>query len=752
MGEIPGLSRRAFVFGSVAIAGGVAFGQYGRAQPALSSAVAPNPLTADLGPNSVTFNPWVEISPEKITLIAQHADKGQGVGSIQALMIAEELDLEPGQFEIRFAGPSPVYFNTGFAHELAPFMAADQSPEAEKARAAALEWLRKAGLQMTGGSSAIPDTFEKLRMAGAIARETLKAAAAKRSGVAATDLRTEAGSVILPDGTKIPYVALSADAAKITPVAVAKLREPSQWRFIGKPMERLDIRSKVTGEMKFGIDRTMDGMVYAAVKLNPNKGQPIKSYDASKAQSMPGVQTILKLTNGIAVIATNSWYAMQAAEVVDCVWEPSKYPAEQADHWNVVASSFAPQFLGKEWRNDGKIDAGLKDGTLVEAEYRAPYVGHQPLEPLNGIGIVADKGMEIWVGHQTPQSVQYIAATAIGMKPEQVTFHNEWMGGSFGHRLEFENIRALAEIANQMRGIPVKLIFSRKEDFLQDIPRQIAIGRCRGSVKDGKIVAADLQVAATAPFKELLARMGAPTKDPDGQLAVGIWNVYYNIPNYRATSFEVQGLSPSTTWRSVGASANGFFTESFIDELIHAAGLDPLGARIEMCKIPIYRKLLETVGEMADWKGPLGSGKGRGVAFVESFGTAVAEIVEVTMTGAGIKIDKVWVAADVGKIIDPVNFENLVQGGVVWGLGHAMNCELTYAKGAVQQTNYNRHEAMRMYQCPVIEVRGLENDYTVRGIGEPPVPPAAPALANAIFAATGKRIREMPFNKFIDFV
>jgi isoquinoline 1-oxidoreductase beta subunit len=752
MGEMPSLSRRNFVFGSIAVAGGVAFGHYGQAQQAPSAAAAANPLMANLGPNSVAFNPWVEISPDKITLIAQHADKGQGVGSIQTLMIAEELDLEPGQFEIRFAGPSPAYFNTGFAHELAPFMAPDRSPEAEKARAAALEWLRKAGLQMTGGSSAIPDTYEKLRMAGAIARETLKAAAARRSGVAAAALRTEAGNVILPNGTKIPYVALSADAARIAPVAAVKLREPSQWRMIGKPMERLDIRPKVTGEMKFGIDRKMDGMVYAAVKLNPNKGQPIKSYDASKAQAMPGVQKILKVSNGIAVIATNSWYAMQAAEVVDCVWEPSKYPAEQADHWNIVASSFAPQFLGKEWRNDGNLDAGLKDGRLVEAEYRAPYVGHQPLEPLNGIGIVTDKGMEIWVGHQTPQSVQYIAATAIGMKPEQVTFHNEWMGGSFGHRLEFENIRVLAEIANQMRGTPVKLIFSRKEDFLQDIPRQIAMGRCRGSVKDGRIVAADLQVAATAPFKELLARMGSPSKDPDGQLGVGIWNVYYDIPNYRATSFEVLGLSPCTTWRAVGASANGFFTEGFIDELIHAAGLDPLMARIEMCKIPIYRKLLETVGEMAEWKGPLGRGKGRGVAFVESFGTAVAEIVEVTSTEAGIKIDKVWVAADVGKILDPVNFENLVQGGVVWGLGHAMNCELTYAKGAVQQTNYNHHEAMRMYQCPVIEVRGLENDFTVRGIGEPPVPPAAPALANAIFAATGKRIREMPFNKFVDFV
>jgi isoquinoline 1-oxidoreductase beta subunit len=235
-------------------------------------------------------------------------------------------------------------------------------------------------------------------------------------------------------------------------------------------------------------------------------------------------------------------------------------------------------------------------------------------------------------------------------------------------------------------------------------------------------------------------------------LAAGLWNVYYDIPNFRATTYEAQGLSPSTTWRSVGASTAGFFTESFIDELIHAAGLDPMKARIAMCNVPHYRKLLETLAEMSNWKGPLGKGKGRGVAFVESFGTPTAEIVEVTATDRGIRIDKVWAVADVGKVIDPVNFESQMQGGVVWGLGHAINCELTYAKGAVQQTNYNHHEAMRIYQCPVIEVRGLENDPKVRGIGEPPVPPAAPALANAIFAATGKRIREMPFNKFIDFV
>ncbi|MEZ0220053.1 MAG: xanthine dehydrogenase family protein molybdopterin-binding subunit [Tardiphaga sp.] len=745
------LSRRAFIIGSAAVTGGVAFGAYAIAEE-LHTTASGNPLAAGLGPNSVSFNPWVEISPEKITLIAQHADIGQGVGSVQPIMIAEEMDLDPGQFEIRFAGPSPAYFNHGFADEFAPFLAADQSEAAEKARAGVLEYLRQSGLQMTGGSSTIPDTYEKLRIAGAVARETLKAAAAKRSGVPVAEIRTQSGRVILPDGTKIPYVELSAEAAEITPVLKVKLRDPSEWRMLGKPMTRLDVRSKVTGELKFGIDLKMDGMVFASVKLNPNKGQRLKSYDATKAQSMPGVKKILEIKNGVAVIATNSWYAMKAVEAIDCVWAPSAYPAEQADHWKNLEGSFKSEFLGKEWRKIGDVDAALNGGGVVEAEYRAPYVAHQPLEPLNGIAIVSDEGMEIWLGHQTPQSVQFIAASAIGLKPEQVTFHNQWTGGSFGHRLEFENVRVLAEIANQMRGTPVKLVFSREEDFLQDIPRQIAMARHKGRVEGGKIVAADLQLASTAPLNGLLERMGAPSKDPDAQLAAGHWNVYYDIPNFRATTYEARGLSPCTTWRSVGASTAGFFTESFIDELIHAAGLDPMQARIEMCTVASYRKLLETVADMSNWKGPLGNGKGRGVAFVESFGTPTAEVVEVTATEKGIRIDKVWVAADVGKVIDPINFENQVQGGVIWGLGHAINCELTYANGAVQQTNYHHHEAMRIYQCPVIEVRGLESNPKVRGVGEPPVPPAAPALANAIFAATGKRIREMPFNKFIDFV
>lgn len=750
MGHITAISRRAFLVGSAALTGGVAFGSWSFAQDAVPD--APNPLLPGLGPNAATFNPWVKISPDRITLITPHADVGQGVVSSQAILIAEEMDLDLGQFETEFGPPSAAYWNTGLVNEFVPFTETDHSPAAEAARQGARKYLKEAGLQITGGSSTVPDSYEKLRMAGAVARETLKAAAAKRSGVALADIRTQSGQVILPDGTKIPYGQLAAEAAQLPPVQNVTLRAPSQWRLIGKPMERVDIKAKATGALKFGIDQTVEGMVFAAVKLNPYKGGALTAFDAGAAQAMPGVKKVLKISNGIAVIASNSWYAMQAVDAVDCTWAKGNYPPEQAEHWAAVAASFNPAKVDKEWRNEGDIAAALKDAAVIESEYRAPYVAHQPLEPLNAIAVVRDDAAEIWVGHQMPRIVQSMVATLTGLKPEQVVFHNQWSGGSFGHRLEFENVRTVIEIAREMRGTPVKVVFSREEDFLQDFPRQIAMARNRGVVKDGKIIAADMHFASASAVRSQFGRLGMQSQGPDTQIPAGIWNMTYAIPNYRATTYAVDGVSPTSSWRSVGASTGGFFAECFIDELIHAAGLDPLKARIDMSTVDVYRKVLEAVGEMSDWKGPLGNGKGRGVAFMEAFGVPIAEVVEVSATDKGIRIDKIWIAAEVGKVVDPVNFENLVQGGVVWGLGHAINCELTYSQGAAQQTNYTSHEGMRMYQCPPIAVRGLENGADIHGIGEPPTAISPPALANAIFAATGKRLREMPFNKFIDFV
>lgn len=374
------------------------------------------------------------------------------------------------------------------------------------------------------------------------------------------------------------------------------------------------------------------------------------------------------------------------------------------------------------------------------------------MEPLNAVITVTDAGAVVWSGHQGPEQVQNAIAKVTGHETDQITFYNQYMGGSFGHRIETKHITHAAEIANQMRGTPVKLTYSREEDFAQDFTRQIAMGRARGIVANGKVDTIDMSIAMPSVLASQGGRAGISVPGPDASIATGAWNNPYTIPNYRMRAFRTPELAPTSSWRAVGATGAGFIFDSFLDELIHAADADPMDERIRLMNHDASRIVLETVAEMSSWGSSLKPKQGRGVAFVESFGVPVAEVVEVTATDAGIKIDKVWVACDVGTIVDPINFENNVQGGVVFGLGHAINSEITYADGMAEQTNYHAAEGMRMFQCPKIIVKGLENGHKMRGIGEPPVPPAAPALANAIFAATGVRLREMPFNKFIDFV
>lgn len=746
MGKVAKITRRSFLIGSTAIAGGVAFGIYAvQRDPS-------NPLANNLGPDEASFNPWVKITSDKITLVGPHVDLGQGVASSQAALIAEEMDLEMDQFETSFGAPDPAYWNTAMADDSVPFAATDKSFPAEAMRTIMGSALKLLGMQGTGGSTTMPDSFDKLREAGAVARETLKRAAALRTGLDASELTTDKGAVVLPDGTRLAYTELAAEAAGVEPVRQVSLRKPEAWRLIGAPMQRLDIVAKSTGTMTYGIDLDIEGMVHATVKLNPRQGGALNGFDASAAKAMRGVKAVVPITGGVAVVADNTWRAFRAAEAIAFDWGPAPYPAEQADHWKAVEESFTPERLDLEWRNDGDLDAILADGDVVDFEYRSPYVAHAPLEPLNAIVRVEPEVVDVWTSHQIPRQLQVLVARITGHEPGQVRFHNQYGGGSFGHRLEFEFVKQTAEIANQMRGTPVKMTYTREADFAHDFPRHISIGRGRGAVKDGKVTALDLSIAAPSVFASQMGRAGIPVPGPDTQIPAGSWNNPYALPALRTVAFRAPELAPVSSWRSVGAPAAGFFFDSLLDELIHAAGADPMTERIRLMQDAVSRRVLETVAEMSSWGGELGPNKGRGVAFVESFGVPVAEVVEVTNTEAGIRIDKVWVACDVGTVVDPINFENLVQGSVIWGLGHAMNSEITYSDGMAQQSNYHEHEGMRLYQCPEIIVKGLENQTQVRGIGEPPVPPAAPALANAIFAATGTRLREMPFNKFVEFV
>ncbi len=745
MGRLKTIARRTFLIGSAAIVGGVAFGTVMYKRP------AKNPLLQDLGPGAAAITPYVLITQEGITLITPRADKGQGAYSVQAALIAEELDVELDQITVDPGTPSPAYYNTALANDMAPFRSTDDSIIAEFTRAVLDAPVKFLGIQITGGSTTVPDSYEKLRMAGAVARETLKAAAAKVSNQPVDQLTTARGAVHLPDGRMLTYIELAATAATLDPVTDVTLRDPQDWRLIGKPMQRIDIAAKSTGTQAYGIDIRMPDMLHAAVTLNPRRGS-VNSYDATTAETMRGVRKVVPVTGGIGVIADNTWRAMQAAKAISVDWGAAPYPADMDAHWKSLTDSFTDDQLDSQYRNDGDIAGALGNAEPVSAEYRAPYLAHAPLEPINATVLMTDARVDIWTGTQIPRFIQANISKITGIDADNIHVHVLMMGGSFGHRLEDMVVRQATELAMTVKGTPVKLTYSREQDFAQDFTRQIAMAQLRGTVRNGQVDTFDLGIAMPSVIGSQMGRQGFPAAGPDTQIVAGAWDQPFAIPNYRITGYRAPELAPISSWRSVGASTNGFFHDCALDELIHAAGVDPLAERIRLCNHAASRTVLETVGEMSNWGSKLDENQGRGVAFCLSFGVPCAEVIEVTATPAGVRIDKVFAVADVGRIIDPVNFEAQVSGGIVFGLGHAMNCEITYADGAAQQSNYHQFEGLRLYQCPEIKVRGLENGRTIRGVGEPGVPPAAPALANAIFAATGQRIREMPFNKYIKFV
>ena len=736
-------ARRAFLIGSVAVAGGVAFGVVQMRRP------HPNPLLASLEDGEASSNPWVTIGPHKITIYTPHVDIGQGAAHMQSLLVAEELDLELDQFETSFGLPDPAYFNTAVAADNVPFPVSDRGWVAEASRDAAGGFAKLLGLQVTGGSTSVPDSFDKLRRAGAVARETLKLTAAQKYGENVSSLATRAGSVILPDGTAVAYTDLAADAAQVEPVQDVALRPPEAWRYVGKPTRRPDAEAKVFGAQKYGIDKRIEGMVHASVRLSPTRG-PVVAADTASALLVPGVSKVVPLSNGFAVIANNTWSAMQGALAIDVTWGPASHLADQSDHWAALSASFGEDALDREWRSDGDVDAFATPD--ITAEYRAPYVAHQPLEPLNATILLEKDKVEIWASHQMPRFAQDKVADVLGIDRKDVLFHNQYAGGSFGHRLEFENIVCAAEIARAMPEVPVKVTWSREEDFARDYPRHIGMARGAGAVEGGKVQSLDLQIAGAPVTVSQIGRLGYPSAGPDNQLAAGAWNAPYALANFRVRSYRTEKLAPVSSWRSVGASSCGFFLEGMLDEVIHAAGADPMVERVRLCSWDVARSTLEAVAEMSNWGSPLPAGTGRGVAMVESFGVPVSMVVQVTATEDGIRLDHVWVAVDAGQVVDPDMFEQQVQGGVIWGLGHAINSEVTFSEGRVEQSNYHDAEGLRLYQTPPIEVRALSNHHAIRGIGEPAVPPSAPALANAIFAATGQRLREMPFFNFVDFV
>jgi len=739
MSRLGKIARRSFLIGSAAIAGGVAFGWYSYARPYR------NPLQG----SGTALTPYVLIDASGVTVITPRAEMGQGVHTTLAALVAEEMDLPWDMVRVAHGPASPAYFNAGVLREGVPFAPTDTGWLAETTRDAMAVPGKLLGLQLTGGSSSTLDAFDKMRAAGAVARLALVRAAAQRLGVDEADLATAGGAVIAGDGTRLPYIDLAVAAAAVDLPAVPALKPRKDWVLLGKSLPRTDMRAKVTGTAQYAGDLRLPGMKYATVKTNPGLGGAMTGHDATAALAMPGVEAVVPVAGGVAVVANTTWTAMQAAEAITFDWGPAPYPADTAAHLAETAASFIPDRQESRMRDDGDVDAVLTQPGL-EAEYTVPYLAHATMEPMTAAAWLQDGRLQVWAGNQLPTQILTEANRLLNLPPEAVTVHTTLMGGGFGRRAEMDFIKQAITVAAAVPGTPVMLTWSREEDMTHDVYRPMAMGRVRASVDGGRVAAFDLSVACPSVVASQVGRLGYSVPGPDGTSVQGAWEQPFGFPNYRVTGYRVPPGVPVGSWRSVGNSQNAFFHESAVDELAYLAGADPMAFRLSQITHDPSRKVLEAVADMSGW-GSVPPGRARGVAFCLSFGVPVAQVIEVEQTAAGLRMTNAWAAVDVGIALDPSIIESQVQSGMIYGLSAAISGEITFAGGHAQQVNFWDSEPLRFAQCPPIAVRILENMPSIRGIGEPGTPPAAPALANAIFALTGQRIRTLPLNKVIPF-
>ncbi|MEM7721305.1 MAG: molybdopterin cofactor-binding domain-containing protein [Pseudomonadota bacterium] len=741
------IARRTFLVGTAAVAGGVAFGVYQYRRE------LPNPLTP--GEGQATLNPWIIIDQDGVTMVAARAEMGQGVYTTLPAMVAEELDVAWEDIRVIHGPAAQAYFNAGLMTHALPVSDYNRTGFQDMMIEAMTVLPKALGVQVTGGSTSTLDAYQKLRQAGATARETLKQAAAARWDVAVGELETRDGQVISPSGETLSYTELAVDAAAIDPPRSVDLRPSSQWKYLGKSMPRLDMTEKVTGAAEYGVDVRLPDMRFATVRMSPRLGGEMLSFDASTAEAMPGVERVIDLGTGIAVVASNTWLAMQAAQAVDIDWGPAPYPESSEALLDGIRAAFddAPN---STLRDDGDADAAVPEGaTEFNVEYTVPWLAHATMEPMNATALHTGDALEIWTGTQAPGIIEQKAAQAVGLDTDAVTCHTTYLGGGFGRRGEFDAAVLAARVAAEMQGTPVQVTWSREEDMQHDFYRPAAVARVRGVVADGQAVTLDGAVATTSVIGQSLQRIaGLSMSGPDKAVVEGMFNQPYAIPNYRVRGHVSDIAVPVGSWRSVGNSHNGFFMESAMDELAHAAGRDPLEFRLELARSEHAPSaaVLEAVREMSGWTGQTPEGVGRGVAMTHSFHTPVAIVIEVADRDGAIALEQAWIACDVGIALDPSIIEAQMVSGLIYGLSAAMMEEITFEGGEVQQWNFPDYDAMRIQQVPRTEVRILETQPHIGGVGEPSTPPAMPALANAVFDLTGERYRDLPLNRHVNFV
>ncbi len=709
MNRVSDLSRRDFLGATASLGGGLVLALLPAAVGRSNSATA---ARAGRASAAAQLNAWLKIGRDNsITVIVDRSEMGQGVYTALPMLLAEELGIDLNAIRIVPAPVGDAYVNPGN------------------------------GGQVTGTSNSVQDAYDKLRMAGATARTMLIAAAAQRWRVDPKECRAENGSVVNLRGAVLSYGELADSAAQLPIPKNVPLKPKADFQIIGKSRPRIDTPAKLDGSAEFGIDVKLPGMLYAALAQSPVLGGKVQSLDSRVAEKLPGVRKVLSTASGVVVVADHYWQALKARNALVIVWDPGANVRLDNAAIRALLIKTAAAGPGLSARADGNVQGALASAQhSLSAAYYLPLLAHATMEPMNCTADVKADGCDLYVGTQVQQVSQITAAAAAGLQPAQVRVITTLIGGGFGRRLDVDFIPAAVQ-ASQALGVPVKVIWTREDDMTHDTYRPPAYEQVSGGIDaGGRLVAWKLHI--TSP--SITARMFPPVKGVDDSVIEAAVNNLYDVPNL-AVSYSRQEIGIDVGYlRSVSHAPNCFVIESFMDELAHVAGKNPYDFRmLHLDKKPRQRRVLELAAQRAGW-GRAPAGRFQGVALMEGYTTHISQVAEISIADGEVRVHKIVCVVDCGQMVNPRIVESQIESGIVFGLSAALWGEVTIAGGQVRQTNFNSYRVLRNNELPELDVHLIDSDEAPGGIGEAGVPLVAPALCNAIFAATGKRLRELP--------
>jgi isoquinoline 1-oxidoreductase beta subunit len=670
-------------------------------------------------------NAFVRIAPDNtVTIISKHIEFGQGSYSGLATILAEELDADWSQVRVEAAPADAQRYGNRLL----------------------------GGAQVTGGSTAMAEAWDQMRRAGATARAMLVEAAAREWGVPASEITVDDGVVSHPpSGRRATFGELAAKAAALTPPAQVTLKDPKDFKLVGKRPPRVDSKAKTDGSARFTADFTLPGMLTALIARPPRFGATVKSFDATAARRVKGVTHVVAVPSGVAVVATGFWAARKGREALRVLWDESRAERRGSEELFAAYRTLAAR-PGTPARRDGAAAAALRGATkIIEAVYEFPYLAHAPMEPLDAVVRIGGDGCDLWAGSQAPTIDQQVVARIVGVPPDKVRVHTLLAGGSFGRRATPDGDIAgeAASVAKAIGGDkPVKVVWTREDDIQGGKYRPLYVHRLRGGLDaQGNIVGWEHRIVgqsiiAGTPFESALMKNGI-----DDTSVEGAKNLPYAIPNMTVELHTTKVGVPVLWWRSVGSTHTAYSTETFLDELAHAAGRDPVEVRRKLlANRPRQLATLNLAASSASWGEPLPSGRARGIAVHESFNSVVAQVAEVSLRPDGLpKVERVVCAVDCGTAINPDVVRAQMEGGIGYGLAAALWSEVTLDRGRVQERNFDSYRPLRIADMPAVEVHIVPSGAAPTGVGEPGVPPIAPAVANAYFHLTGRRVRRLPF-------